>query len=328
LYDVVLSTEVINLLSKALESTYFHEFILQNNELDKNGIKFALGYLESNQICKQFALHENLMSMDNINQLCEIVKKHPSIEILGLCKCKGEDANGYEMTKQVITAGKTKLQSIDLSENSISTEGDTFISDFLTDDPMLTVLDLTRNKLDDNDAIMITSALKHNSNLVGLHIGDNNITKTGWKALRKAIFDKTSLNSAADSNHTCKIDFPGGNHFKYVRTINGVSDRDRDHVGNFDPWIVRQKKIYSILSSRNRGGSNVDYFDEDMPVELLPNMLRSIQKYANYHIPETDEDKEYTPPQDNSDVKPLLIMFEILQRWDKSLAVFEALSSS
>ena len=42
---------------------------------------------------------------------------------------------------------------------------------------------------------------------------------------------------------------------------------------------------------------------------------------------DTDEDKEATPPQDIRDVKPVSIMFEILQRWDKSLAVFESLSS-
>jgi len=46
------------------------------------------------------------MSMDNINSLCQIVKRHPSIEILGLCKCKGEDANGYEMMKQVMLLEK------------------------------------------------------------------------------------------------------------------------------------------------------------------------------------------------------------------------------
>jgi hypothetical protein len=56
-------------------------------------------------------------------------------------------------------------------------------------------------------------------------------------------------------------------------------------------------------------------------------MIYSIQKYADYHVHETDEKKEVTPPQDNSDVKPLSIVFEILHRWDKSLAVFEALSS-
>ena len=55
--------------------------------------------------------------------------------------------------------------------------------------------------------------------------------------------------------------------------------------------------------------------------ELLPDMLVSIQKYANYHVPDR------APDQADNDVIPVSIVFEILQRWDKSLATFEALSS-
>ena len=44
------------------------------------------------------------------------------------------------------------------------------------------------------------------------------------------------------------------------------------------------------------------------------------QQFASYHV------SENTPiNQDDNDVKPLPIMFEILQTWDESLAVFEAL---
>ena len=89
---------------------------------------------------------------------------------------------------------------------------------------------------------------------------------------------------------------------------------------NIDPLYVRQKKIYSILSSRHRNRSNVEHF-ENVPVELLPAMLVSIQKYANYHVPDR------APDQADNDVIPVSIVFEILQRWDKSLATFEALSS-
>ena len=46
---------------------------------------------------------------------------------------------------------------------------------------------------------------------------------------------------------------------------------------------VRQKKIYSVLSSRNRDCSNVEHF-EDVPVELLPDMLQSIQRYSHYQM--------------------------------------------
>ena len=120
-FDIVISSEVINLLSKSLKSTYFHEFICQNNELDQNGIKFALYYLESNRICKLFSLHRNSMNINHITILCQIVKDHPSINALGLSGCKGADANGYEMMKQIMTAGANNLEVLDISSNEIST---------------------------------------------------------------------------------------------------------------------------------------------------------------------------------------------------------------
>ena len=172
------------------------------------------------------------------------------------------------------------------------------------------------------------AALKDNTKLRTLNIGDNNFTSAGWEALGKAVFDKTSLNSAADSNHTCCIDFPeDDNEFDEVREINGTGSYSNVRPANcFNPINVKQKKIYHVISSRNRSMSNVDHFDEDMPVELLPHILTTIERYSSYYNVDAESEDD-APLQDSRDVKPLSIMFEILQRWDKSLAAFEALSS-
>ena len=95
---------------------------------------------------------------------------------------------------------------------------------------------------------------------------------------------------------------------------------DTNSLVVFDPMYVRQKKVYSVLSSRNRGCSNVGHFD-DVPVELLPDMLRTIQQYSNYHV------AEHTPSQGIRDVNPLSVVYEVCRHWDKSLAVYELLSS-
>ena len=81
------------------------------------------------------------------------------------------------------------------------------------------------------------------------------------------------------------------------------------------------RRRYSVLSSRNRQCSNVGHFD-DVPVEFLPNMLSTIQQYSEYHT----EDSEIS--QGTNDVNPLSLMFEVCRYWDKSLAVYELLSSS
>ena len=59
LCDMDLPDTVLDLLSKAFESTHFTRFALRDNNLGQRGIDFALKYLKSNQIMKRFALVDN-----------------------------------------------------------------------------------------------------------------------------------------------------------------------------------------------------------------------------------------------------------------------------
>ena len=337
LKGVELSDEVLDLLAKALESTHFHRFLLQRNDFGQKGIDFALDYLENNKKLMEFRLENNhFNNINSIKRLCEAVKIHPSIRVLALNRCI-RSVNGYEGLKLIMTdCAMNKLSSLSLCHNRIITGGDPLISNFLAKNTTLQTLRLNRNQLNDNDAMMIANALNHNTTLRTLNIRGNNITSAGWKTLQKAVFDKTNLNSAADSNHTCNITFPDNHNYDNVRDINGTIYEVDEGVRSvwFDPIFTRQKKIYYILSTRNRILSNVDHFDDDMPVELLPDMLMSIQKYSNYHDQPSIYSRFYhgiafpkVPAQDTWDAKPLSIMFEMLQRCDKALAVFEALSS-
>jgi len=175
--------------------------------------------------------------------------------------------------------------------------------------------------------------LMSNTNLRDLyvdHYGHNIITKTGWLALRKAEFDDTSLNSAADSNHTCRIHYPysssSNDEVLQGLEMSEMNGTPRHFGASLDPVYVRQKKIYCVLSSRNRNSSNVEHF-EDLPFELLPNLLSLIEQYSNYHIAQTQLPTWQRVKQSTLDVKPLSIVYEVLQKWDKSRSVFESLSS-
>lgn len=241
-----------------------------------------------------------------------------SIEFLSLDACRGEDVNGYEMLKTIMNACASnkfnKLATLNLPDNNISTGGDTFISDFLARNKAmyLSSLDLTENELDDNDAVAIAGALKHNKHLRNLEIADNNLTSVGWEALSKAVLDKTSLNTIVGSNHTCIIDFPMI--FEDVKEVNG--DNTSDNYCH--PTYVKHKKIYSVLSSRNRESSNVKHF-ENVPVEILPDLLECFEFYSNYS---NDPNMvEY-----NRHVHPLSLVYEICRHFEEALAVFESLS--
>ena len=197
------------------------------------------------------------------------MKDHSSINKIDLRGICGEEIDGYGMLCSIMAAGANKLKSIDLSRNDIRTEGSTFIADFLATNPILEKLVLWGNKLDDNDANSIANALKHNTNLRILDIyPSGDITDAGWDLFLKAEFDSTSLNSAAESNHTFYID--------RISKFNGDSETE----DNFGQAAVQQKKIYHILSARqDRQCSNIQHFD-DVPIEFLPDMLSSIQQYS------------------------------------------------
>ena len=164
LLGIGLPDKVIDLLSKALKSTHFQYFTLRDNNFGQKGIDFVLDYLESNTVMKWITLVNNpINNMDDINKLCKIIKDHPSIENLALDNCKGGDINGYEMLTKIMNAGINNLIQVDLARNGINTKGGTAISDFLATNPILETLDLSRNELNDNDAIDIAKSLKHNS---------------------------------------------------------------------------------------------------------------------------------------------------------------------
>ena len=315
LLGIELPDEVIDLLSKALKSTHFDLVALRGNNFGQKGISFVLDYLKSNPNLKEICLHGNpINNMDDIDKLCKIIKQHPSINYLDFGRCIGADIDGYEVLTRIC---KSNLKVIKLTSSNIRTGESTFISDFLASNPMLENLDLWGNDLNDSDALNIANALKQNTKLSFLDLRNNNLTSTGWMALRMAEFDDTSLNAAYDSNHTCNM-------VDIAPKMNGGRGLNCDKI--YDAKRVRQKKIYVILSHRNRECLNAEHFDE-FPVEILPDMLHSIQEYSNYHVPKTEEDKEYTPRKNHYHVNPLSLVYELCRHWEESFNVFEALSS-
>ena len=307
--DIELPPSLLVMLFNALRSTHFKKIRLRNNDFGRDGIKFALEYMQNNPVLEEFRLQENPIDHeDDINQLCEIIKHHPAINDINITNCHGEGIDGYNMICSIMTAGARNLKAIHLPYNYISTGGNTFIADFLATNPILEQLELWGNQLGDEDAKSVADALKHNKNLRYLRIDHNSVTNSGLDAMRKAEFDSTSLNSAADSNHTCNI-YP-------VSIFNG----GHDYKNWLDPKRVRQKKICHVLSFRNRECSNVKHFD-DVPIEFLPDMLTSIQQYSEYHLGES------APARDGEHVNSLSVVYEVMRFWDKVISVYESLSN-
>ncbi|KAL9183112.1 hypothetical protein ACHAXT_004899 [Thalassiosira profunda] len=321
---VELPDDILKMLSKALHSTHFDRFgfansaLLEDNSLDGK-LKFALDYAESNPNLKGLAfLKHNIECQRHIEQICAMIKDHPSIEEIILHGCKADELDGFEMIRSIVASGRDKLKRIDLSDNGLDAEEAAPLGDYLASNPILKSLSLADNSLDDSAAESLARALKPNTNLRYLDMSGNPFSMYGGITLKRAEFDDTSLNSASDSNHSALVIYPGG-----TSGPNFGSEDARILTGEpvADPKTLRASKVYAVLASRNRENSNVQHF-ADTPVEVLPDMLQSIQSYSRYWSSD-----EWKPGKNVHHVEPLSLVCEILRNWDKALSVYESLGN-
>ena len=127
-------------------------------------------------------------------------------------------------------ADNDTLTSLILSKNLITTKGANILLPVLKDNTSLESLDLSQNWLNDGVADTVIDVLKNNSTLLSLDLSGNKSMKTGgrrrWEwnretwtrtelpsdpdggrgqIVKRALFDVTSLESIASSNHTCAV---------------------------------------------------------------------------------------------------------------------------
>eukprot|EP00985_Skeletonema_marinoi_P005072 scaffold2191_cov92-Skeletonema_marinoi.AAC.5 len=244
------STPAINMLPDDCESAFMFGNVQLNHE--------AMLLIKEALICKPFqklAFTKN----DNGDGAPEGICVDAILDIV--------ESIGDAMLASLLTIDGLKLEKLDMCSNNITSSVSTLLADFLATNPRLKKLDLEENYLEDSDASLIANALRTNTTLRSLDLYDNDITDVGAESLRLALFDESSLNSVADSNHVCNIRLIGT---LALRWKNVSEDMGQN----------RGRKIYRLLSSRNKTMSNVQHFG-DVDVKLLPNMLDAVQKYSN-----------------------------------------------
>ena len=149
-------------------------------------------------------MNTTIDNMVHVTRLLEVLSTHQSLERIRLENCcKAKDVDGYSILCSIVT-DHAHILGINLDSNMIRPMG-THLTHFLATNPPLNELSLQDNLLDDDDARLIATALKHNTNLRKLHLDGNNITNDGCTAIGSVLFDRSSLNSAATSNHTCMV---------------------------------------------------------------------------------------------------------------------------
>jgi len=207
IHNIQLSSTILAMIALALQGKKIDIFRLWGNEYSSisDGIDFAIDVIQNNEIKDFQWVNTTIDNMVHVTRLLEVLSTHQSLERIRLenCCCNAKGVDGYSILCSIITQ-HAHILGINLDSNMIRPMG-THLTHFLTTNPPLNELSLQDNLLDDDDARLIANALKHNTNLRKLHLDGNNITNVGCTAIGSVLFDRSSLNSAASSNHTCMV---------------------------------------------------------------------------------------------------------------------------
>lgn len=321
--QIQLPVTVFMMIVKSLNGKLFRHYKFRNNDFGAYGIRALIDLMDSNPELRSLTLSSDRIDDDDVVEFLRSMANHPSLTKVNIDCCFEGRSSKYCMLNGLIrvnTLAEISMRNNDLS--FVACGHTQSFSDSLASNTALERLDLRGNNLNDEDAASIATALQTNSTLKYLQLEGNDFTEIGGEyfgaALRtnntlehlflengvsdatfSALFDDSSLNSAADSNHICYID----------RRF-----YDRNEEG--DPTGNRQRKIYNVLATRNKTMSNVQHFD-DIEINLLPEMLAAVQHYAN--TPVSELQFRYLA---NNEVNALSIVYEFMRKWDKSLSQF------
>ncbi|EJK54992.1 hypothetical protein THAOC_25328 [Thalassiosira oceanica] len=186
----------------------------------------------------------------------EIRNEHQSstIESFQLLKCSAD-----EIDSEVLEGFLTSIaHEVDLGGNGMSSRVASIIAESLESNPPLATLYLRDNHFDDADAAVLANSLSSNTNLTALYVDGNNIKEEGRLALLRALFDVSSLNSCAASNHTCRI----------WGLEQDISALNYDHV-KYNKW----DKIFAMLALSSEDAFINTALLSGIPTSLMPILL-------------------------------------------------------
>eukprot|EP00956_Cyclotella_meneghiniana_P020675 scaffold36753_cov41-Cyclotella_meneghiniana.AAC.3 len=293
-----LPAHVLPLLQEALKHTHFHR--LDFRPIQTEGVRyldFISNCVRENTRLKNFGLYDVTIELSrDIDLLCEVLNNKASLKKIELMYCGTEGGVFREIFNKLRTEN---VQEIDLSSNHLSNLRPTDMSEFLSSNPSLEELDLYNNPFNEQDIVYIADALRHNNTLRSLQFRFRfGVPPTNLYLLEYAIFDSTSLNAAYDSNHHC-----------HIYTHSPGSDIGRFNTYS-DPTLNRRKKIYLLLSKRNRRRENASFLELDgIGIKHIPQILSLLKPFSDHHL------HDGYGIQGEDEVKPLSIAYEIMRDW-------------
>ena len=209
-------------------------FSLTGAVVDKENKTLLSDALAKNKTIESLCMHSNQMQLPGIIRNTKKMSKSLSrLTRLDLSYNK-LPLSGAKQMAHFIESDECKLFSLVLTNNHLTSKGCNELVPSVKKNTTLQHLDLSNNWLTDQVAPVIVDMLQNNSTLLKFDLRGNKSLKTverqgryrWWstretiphvdggraKIVKRALFDTTSLDSIAASNHTCAVSMTGFNH--------------------------------------------------------------------------------------------------------------------
>ena len=241
------------------------------NLCDKGIISLSKLVDDSSKLNTLTIIHNRIDNMESARCLSRSLRNHARINHIIMTHC------GLGSSPTILSIIlQSYVSIINLSNNNIDSLGAVKIAEYLEGDPPIEHLFLGHNRLNDDDAVLISQALKRNTNLRRIDLRSNNFTSIGVKALLTCAFDSSSLNAISESNHTL------------TRIIFFTDTRSYipSHIDNLAGCINRMfdlNRTQKILLALQDKESLLKYL-ANVPLGLMPEVLDFLlQRDGNQH---------------------------------------------
>jgi len=280
-----LPPKMLNALKSLMSSRNIHRLVFNNSDDISTGLShpegtfdLLLDTLEKNTTVKCVILRA---SFTLGTELYKAIANHPSLEELHISDMvlvedgTDEEALYYEDFYTLLVSCK-KMKYLSLHHSALGKRGGETIAEFLElSSCSLEHLYLGDTAITDDDVVQISAALQTNNKLCVLSVGgkENNITAVGRKALTKVLFDTSSLDTVANSNHTCRVDVSNN----LPPSSDPCPHEDLLDILNCNtcPKDNRRWKVLSVLYATNGMGIE-DEFKTYQNLKVIPEVLAFI----------------------------------------------------
>ena len=208
-------------------------FSLKGAAVDKDNKTLLSDALAKNKTIESLCMHSNQMQLPGIIRNTKKMSKSLSrLTRLDLSYNK-LPLSGAKQMASFIESDECKLITLIMTNAHLTSKGGAALLPSLKKNTTLQELDLSKNWLSDQVCPVVIDMLKNNSTLLKFDLRGNKSLKTVekseryiWstretiphvdggraKIVKGALFDTTSLDSIAASNHTCAVSMTGFNH--------------------------------------------------------------------------------------------------------------------